>query len=161
MTTEDYGIEGPLAGRIDDAVANQSSIFKDTFPGALGVRITEAGPGAASGTLEVGPSVRHPGGYAHGGAIAGFGDTIAAWATFPGLAENETFTTIEFKTNFIRGVREGLLTGEAKAIHRGERTMVLDVRIRREQDLVAVMLVTQAILKVGPGPSDEGEPHSR
>lgn len=160
MTRDDYGIEGPVPDRIAEAVANQDAIFKDTFPGALGVRIVHAASGAATGTLEVGPTVRHPGGYAHGGAIAGFGDTIAAWATFPALGPNETFTTIEFKTNFIRGVRDGVLTCEANAIHRGGRTMVLDVRITRGEDLVAVMLVTQAILRTGTD-DDEGEPHRR
>jgi uncharacterized protein (TIGR00369 family) len=101
--------------------------------------------------LDVGPKVRHPGGFAHGGAIAGFGDTVAAWATFPALGDGEIFTTIEFKTNFISAVTEGTLRAEATAIHQGGRTMVIEVRIMAddiEQRLVAVMIVTQAILKV-------------
>jgi 1,4-dihydroxy-2-naphthoyl-CoA hydrolase len=161
MTRDDYGIEGPLADRIGDAVANQAAIFKDTFPGALGVVITDAGPGFARGTLPVGTAVRHPGGYAHGGAIAGFGDTVAAWATFPALGADEIFTTIEFKTNFITGVTDGELVAEARAIHKGNRTMVLEVRISAEDKLVAVMLVTQAILKAKSDAGDEGEPHRR
>lgn len=150
MTRDDFGIEGPLQDRIDDAVANQAVIFRDTFPAMLGVRITDAAPGFARGVLEVGPRVRHPGGYAHGGALAGFGDTIAAWATFPALGADEIFTTIEFKTNFITGVTDGTIVATANAIHRGGRTMVIEVRISTDEPeprLVAVMLVTQAILK--------------
>jgi uncharacterized protein (TIGR00369 family) len=155
MTREDYGIEGPIQSRIDDAVANQDVIFRDTFPGNLGVKITSASLGKATGELTVDHRVRHPGGYAHGGALAGFGDTLAAWATFPGLEPDEIFTTIEFKANFISGVRDGVLTGEATALHKGRRTMVIDVRITADDGaLVAVMMVTQAIIRK-PGATQE------
>ncbi|MCA1830966.1 MAG: PaaI family thioesterase [Actinomycetota bacterium] len=154
MTREDFGIEGPIQSRIDEAVANQDVIFKDTFPGNLGVRVTSASFGRASGTLDVDARVRHPGGYAHGGALAGFGDTLAAWATFPSLEPDEIFTTIEFKANFISGVRTGTITGEATAIHKGRRTMVIDVKIAQGDQLVAVMMVTQAIIRK-PGVTQE------
>lgn len=160
MTRADAGFEGPLPGLVDKALANQEIVFKDSFPGMLGVRIVEAGAGHAVGTLTFGPAVRHPGGYAHGGALAGFGDSVAAWATFPGLAEGESFTTIEFKANFLTGVRGGRLRAEANAVHRGRRTMVLEVKIETDEvspKLVALMLVTQAIL---PGAGTEEAPES-
>lgn len=149
MTREDAGIEGPTALDIERALADQALVFKDSFPAMLGITILEAEPGSATGSLVVGPAVRNPGGTAHGGAIAGFGDTVAAWATFPALGPRQSFTTIEFKATFVAGVTDGVLIARAKAIHQGARTMVLDVRIT-EQDtpdrLVAIMLVTQAIL---------------
>lgn len=150
MTRKDAGIEGPLPKKVELAIEHQEEIFKDSFPGTLGVRIVEVGEGRATGLLDIGPHVRHPGGYAHGGALAGFGDTVAAWATFPLLAKGEIFTTIEFKANFISGVTDGRLRGEAVSIHKGGRTIVIEVRIFTDDDehrLVAVMLVTQAILK--------------
>lgn len=150
MTWEDAGIEGPVRGHIPEALAKQELIFRDTFPGWLGVRILDAGPGRAVGLLEVGERVRHPGGYAHGGALAGFGDSVAAWATFPALGPDEVFTTLEFKTNFLAGVAEGTLRCEATAVHQGRRTMVLSLRITTDEPsptLVAIMTVTQAILK--------------
>ncbi len=151
MTRRDAGFEGPLPDHMDEAVARQDQIFKDTFPGMLGVRILEAGPQRAVATLEVGPSVLHPGGYAHGGAIAGFGDTIAAWATFPHLRPGQSFTTIEFKANFIAGVSGGTLRGESSVVHAGRRTIVILVRITAQGDgrLVALMTVTQAVLAAG------------
>lgn len=157
MTWKSAGNEGPLASAVEEAIAQQDAIFKDTFPGALGVRIAEARAGRAVGTLDIGPSVLHPGGYAHGGALAGFGDTLAAWATFPALAPGEVFTTIEFKANFLAGVQSGRLIGEAVGVHRGRRTMVLEVKIRTDDDegrLVAAMIVTQAILE-GKSPAGE------
>jgi 1,4-dihydroxy-2-naphthoyl-CoA hydrolase len=147
MTRADAGLEGPTPARFKEALDNQELIFRDTFPGMLGVKVVDVGDGYAVAELEVGPQVRHPGGYAHGGAIAGFGDTVAAWATFPSLAAGEIFTTIEFKANFITGVRDGVLRGEGRAVHKGGRTMVIDVKITCGEKLVAVMLVTQAILQ--------------
>ncbi|MGH2829894.1 MAG: PaaI family thioesterase [Actinomycetota bacterium] len=159
MTGRDAGIEGPVAGRIDEAVRNQELIFKDTFPGLLGVRILHANPEGASGEMEVAPGVRHPGGYAHGGAIAGFGDTIAAWATMATLEPGEWFTTIEFKCNFVAGVPAGALSGTGTVVHRGRRTVVVEIRITQGERLVAVMIVTQAVLRSeGGGPAVEGPP---
>src|ERR1041384_6261253 len=143
MTRQDAGLEGPLPDKFREALDNQDLIFRDTFPGVLGVRVTEVGEGRAVATLEVTQGVKHPGGYAHGGAIAGFGDTVAAWATCPSLAEGEIFTTIEFSANFITGVNGGRLRGEAVAVHRGKRTQVLEVRITTDDErakLVAAML---------------------
>lgn len=146
MAREDAGFEGPHAGNTAEAIAHQDVVFKDTFPGMLGVKILTATRDGATATMDVGPNTKHPGGYAHGGAIAGFGDTIAAWATFPGLQEGQAFTTIEFKTNFITGVASGTLLGEASVVHRGRRTIVLDVKITCDDRLVAMMIVTQAVL---------------
>lgn len=149
MTRKDAGLEGPYPARGDEAIARQELIFRDTFPGLIGVRMLEAEPGRAVGTLEVDARTRHPGGYAHGGALAGFGDTVAAWATFTALEPDQMFTTIEFKANFVSGVTGGRLRGEGVAVHQGARTMVIEVKVSTddaERRLVCVMLVTQAIL---------------
>lgn len=146
MTRDDAGLEGPVGGRMADAVANQAVIFKDTFPGMLGVEILSVDRDVTTGRMAVGPNVRHPGGYAHGGAIAGFGDTLAAWATMARLNDGEAFTTIEFKSNFVAGVPDGTLTGVATIAHRGRRTIVVEVRISAGDRLIAIMIVTQAVL---------------
>jgi len=150
VTRDEAGLEGPVQARVDEALARQDEIFHDSFPGTIGVRITRAEPGYATGVIEVDGRVRHPGGYAHGGALAGFGDSVAAWATFPALADDEIFTTIEFKANFLSAVTGGRLLCEARQVHKGGRTMVLEVRITTDDDerkLVCAMLVTQAILR--------------
>jgi uncharacterized protein (TIGR00369 family) len=150
VTAEDAG---SIRSR-EEALAKQDLIFKDTFPGTLGVRIVETSRGHAVGELEIGPHTLHPGGYAHAGALAGFGDTVAAWATISSLDPDEDFTTIEFKSNFITGVRDGRLRAEATVVHRGRRTMVVDVKVRTVEDeprLVSMMIVTQAVLKRADG----------
>ena len=157
MTWRDAGLEGPVEGFVDAAVANQKEIFRNTFVELVGVHIESAGPGHAVATVEVGPHFLHPGGYAHGGAIASLGDSVAAWATFPALGEGETHTTIEFKANFFRSVQSGRLRAEANAMHKGRKTMVLDVRITDDRNrLVAAMVVTQAIVPLAEGRPEQG-----
>jgi uncharacterized protein (TIGR00369 family) len=157
MTWRDAGIEGPVEGFVEAAMKQQKEIFRDTFVEAVGVHIEEASAGHAVATAEVGPHFLHPGGFAHGGAIAALGDSCAAWATFPALDEHETHTTIEFKANFLRSVQSGTLRAEASAIHKGRRTMVLDVRITDDRNrLVAAMIVTQAIVPLNEGRPEQG-----
>ncbi|MHB8513249.1 MAG: PaaI family thioesterase [Actinomycetota bacterium] len=158
MTAVDAGFEGPTPENLEEAIRNQDLVFKDTFPGMLGVHIVSVTKDSATATLEVGPNVKHPGGYAHGGAIAGFGDTLAAWATFPSLKPGQSFTTIEFKANFITGVSDGTLFAESKVVHRGRRTVVIEITIKQKESLVALMIVTQAILGSANGSSSEVPP---
>ncbi|HEX9774216.1 MAG TPA: PaaI family thioesterase [Actinomycetota bacterium] len=153
MTRADAGFEGPIPDRLREAIDRQDEIFRDTFPGALGVRILDVTDTSARGSLNVDHRVLHPGGSAHGGALAGFGDTVAAWATFPHLPDGGTFTTIEFKANFIAAARDGTLLADATIVHKGSRTLVIDVRITSEADgrLVCAMIVTQALLPARNG----------
>lgn len=68
------------------------------------------------------------------------------------MKPGEIFTTIEFKANFITGVTDGIVRGEAVAVHKGSRTIILEVRITTDDDrrrLVAIMIVTQAVLAPG------------
>ncbi len=157
MTWRDAGMEGPVEGFVETAVAKQKEIFHNTFVESIGAHIETASAGHAVATAEVGAHFLHPGGFAHGGAIAALGDTCAAWATFPALSENETHTTIEFKANFLRSVQSGTLRAEANAIHKGRRTMVIDVRITDDRErLVAAMIVTQAIVPLNEGRPEQG-----
>ena len=156
MTWRDAGLEGPFAGRIEEAVANHDKIFASTYPGLLGIKIVEASPGHAIATVDITKDLLHPGGAVHGGAVASLGDTAAAWATFTAIDDSKTHTTIEFKANFLRGASSGTLTAEATAIHKGRRTMVIDVRITDEQGrLLSIMTVTQAIMSLAEGRPDQ------
>ena len=131
------------------ALSRQKEFFEGTIVGGLGIEITSSAPGEATGRLPVGRHVMHPGGFVHGGAIATFGDSVAAWATMPVLKAGWSFSTIQFQTNFMRAVQSGTLYGHAREVHRGSRTQVLDVRITLDADdgpIVASMTVTQALL---------------
>ena len=85
----------------------------------------------------------------HGGALMAFADSVGAAATVINLPEDaKGTTTIESKTNFIGGAREGTtIRATATPVHRGRRTQVWQTRIESEDGkLVAVVTQTQMVL---------------
>jgi len=60
----------------------------------------------------------------HGGAIMAFADSVGAAATVINLPEDaKGTTTLESKTNFISGAKEGTtVIAVATPVHRGRRT---------------------------------------
>ena len=85
----------------------------------------------------------------HGGALMAFADSVGAAATVINLPEDaKGTTTIESKTNFIGGAREGTtVVATATPVHRGRRTQVWQTRLETEQGkLVAVVTQTQMLL---------------
>jgi 1,4-dihydroxy-2-naphthoyl-CoA hydrolase len=85
----------------------------------------------------------------HGGAVMAFADSVGAAATVINLAEDaKGTTTIESKTNFIGGVKEGeTIVAIATPVHRGRRTQVWQTRLETDGGkLVAVVTQTQMVL---------------
>ena len=85
----------------------------------------------------------------HGGAIMAFADSVGAAATVINLpADAKGTTTIESKTNFIGGAREGsTVIATATPVHRGRRTQVWQTRLETEDGkLVAIVTQTQMVL---------------
>jgi 1,4-dihydroxy-2-naphthoyl-CoA hydrolase len=85
----------------------------------------------------------------HGGAIMAFADSVGAAATVINLAEDaKGTTTLESKTNFIGGAREGTtVIAIATPVHRGRRTQVWQTRVETEDGkLVAMVIQTQMVL---------------
>ena len=69
-------------------------------------------------------------GVMHGGAIMALADTLGGFSTALNLPEGAGTTTIESKTNFLRGVTGGVVTGTAKPVHAGRRTIVVQTELR-------------------------------
>jgi len=85
----------------------------------------------------------------HGGAVMAFADSVGAAATVINLPEDaKGTTTIESKTNFISGAKEGTtVVATATPIHRGRRTQVWQTRLETEEGkLVAIVTQTQMVL---------------
>jgi uncharacterized protein (TIGR00369 family) len=85
----------------------------------------------------------------HGGAIMAFADSVGAAATVINLPEEaKGTTTLESKTSFIGGAKEGTtLIATATPVHRGRRTQVWQTRVETEDGkLVALVSQTQMVL---------------
>jgi len=87
------------------------------------------------------------GGVMHGGVLMALADTVGAWCAFLNLPEGAGTTTIESKTNFLRGVRGGTVQATARPLHVGRTVVVVDTELRDDDErLVARVTQTQAVL---------------
>ena len=131
-----------------------------TFPGDMAIEPLEITDDVSTGRMVVDKRHLHPGGFVHGGVWTAFGDSVAAWATFRALPPNHDFTTIELKLNvFAAGVLGDELICEARPLHVGRSTAVIEAKIRKEPDqtgsssprsedprIIANLIVTQFVL---------------
>jgi uncharacterized protein (TIGR00369 family) len=123
--------------------------MKMPFAELKGVKFTEAEKDRVVARMLIRPDLCTLHHTIHGGALMAFADSVGAAATVINLPEDaKGTTTIESKTNFIGGAREGTtVTATATPVHRGRRTQVWQTRIESEEGkLVAVVTQTQMVL---------------
>jgi 1,4-dihydroxy-2-naphthoyl-CoA hydrolase len=119
------------------------------FAELVGIEFVSATPDAVEARMVVRPDLCTLGGFAHGGAMMSFADTLGGAAAFANLpADAKGTTTLESKTNFIAGAPAGsTLIGRCSLVHRGRRTQVWQTRIETEQGrLIALTSQTQMTL---------------
>ena len=123
---------------------------KGLLPDLLGIELTEATPDKVVAQLTVRKDLCTIGDNLHGGAIMAFADTLGAVAALLNMPEGARTTTIESKTNFIRGAPLGArVIGESVPVHKGRTTVVCQTTIKNEEGKL-VALVTQTQLVIAP-----------
>src|SRR6516225_7970451 len=123
--------------------------MKMPFAELKGVQFVEAEKDRVVAKMTIRPDLCTLGNIAHGGAIMALADSVGAAATVINLPEDaKGTTTLESKTNFIGGAREGTtVIATATPIHRGRRTQVWQTRLETEDGkLIAVVTQTQMVL---------------
>src|SRR5258708_33547927 len=123
--------------------------MKMPFAELKGVTFVEADKDHVVAKMEVRPDLCTLRNIIHGGAIMAFADSVGAAATVINLPEDaKGTTTLESKTNFIGGAKEGsTVTATATPVHRGRRTQVWQTRLENEDGkLVAGVTQTQLVL---------------
>jgi 1,4-dihydroxy-2-naphthoyl-CoA hydrolase len=123
--------------------------LKMPFAELMGVTFVEAEKDRVVARMLVGPDLCTLNHTIHGGAVMALADSVGAAATVINLPEDaKGTTTIESKTNFIGGAREGTaVIATAVPVHRGRRTQVWQTRLETEdRKLVAIVTQTQMVL---------------
>jgi uncharacterized protein (TIGR00369 family) len=69
----------------------------------------------------------------HGGAIAALADAAMGIAFGRTLLDDEDFSTIEMKVNFLRPVKDDLITADAKVLERGLRIGFVECTIKNSK----------------------------
>src|ERR1700743_3662341 len=114
-----------------------------------GVTFVEADKDRVVARMIVRPDLCTANNTIHGGAVMAFADSVGAAATVINLPEDaKGTTTLESKTNFLGGAKEGRrVMATATPVHRGRRTQVWTTRLVTEEGkLVALVTQTQMVL---------------
>lgn len=121
--------------------------IRDTMPFAalIGAELLEVTPEMVRGRMEFSPERCTAGALLHGGALMALADGCGGVCAFFNLPEGAIGTaTIESKTNFLRAVREGVVSARTRPIHKSRTLIVIETELTDEQGrLVAKVTQTQ------------------
>jgi uncharacterized protein (TIGR00369 family) len=117
------------------------------FAKLLGIELTAATAEEVAGRLAWREDLCTTAGMLHGGVVMAFADSLGAVCAFMNLPSGATTSTIESKTNFFRGIREGTVHATTTPLHVGRTTIVLQTDVRDERNKrVALVTQTQAVI---------------
>jgi len=103
------------------------------FPALAGITITDVDPGRARMSVTIDDRHFNPMGTMHGGVSCTLADSAMGIAYASTLDEGESFTTLELKINFLRPVRSGTLSADARVVQRGRTVGVAECTVTDEQ----------------------------
>ena len=96
----------------------------------LGFVLKRIEPGHAVFEMEVGERHHNPMGTLHGGVYCDLADAAMGFAYASTLGDDEKFTTIELKINFLRAVRKATLTAEARVVKAGSTLGYVECEVK-------------------------------
>jgi uncharacterized protein (TIGR00369 family) len=114
----------------------------------LGISVSRFEAAEVRVSLEWAPGLCTTGGALHGGVIMALADSAGGACAYLNLpAGAQGTTTVESKTNFLRGVREGMIEAASRVLHAGRTLIVVETEVRdARQRLVAKVTQTQLVL---------------
>lgn len=131
--------------RVDLATLN--ALSRGTAIEALGIEFTAIGDDHLVATMPVDARTIQPYGLLHGGASVLLAETLGSSAGNLCVAEGEVCVGVEINANHVRGVREGEVTGTARALHVGRSTQVWEIRIEDPRGrLACISRLTLAVV---------------
>jgi 1,4-dihydroxy-2-naphthoyl-CoA hydrolase len=131
-----------------DAALTEAARTSMPYAELLGLEVLSATADEVQARLPWEERLCTAGGILHGGALMSLADAAAAYCAFLNLPEAATGTaTIESKTNFFRGVRDGHIVATSRPLHRGRTTIVVETDLHDAAGKhVARVTQTQAVL---------------
>ena len=117
------------------------------FAVALGMTVEAASPACVRGRLPWAADRCTAGGILHGGALMSLADATGGICAFLNLPDGAGTATVESKTNFFRGVREGAVLAVARPLHIGRSFIVVQTDLEDDRGTrVGQTTQTQAVL---------------
>jgi len=132
----------------DEGALNQLRAAMPLAP-LLGFEFLAAGPDEVRARVQWREDLCTVGGVIHGGVVMALADSTGAACALLNLPDGATgTTTIESKTNFLRGVRSGHIEAVSTPLHAGRTTIVIETDVHDAAGArVAKVIQTQAVLR--------------
>jgi 1,4-dihydroxy-2-naphthoyl-CoA hydrolase len=119
------------------------------FAATLGMELVSATPEEVVGRLAWREELTTTGGAMHGGALMSLADNLGGVCAFLNLPAGAGTATISSSTNFMRGVREGIVIATARPLRVGRTVIVVQTDVRDDAGRLAVQ-TTQAQAVIAP-----------
>lgn len=111
-------------------------------------RVLSAEPGCVRASFQGKPEFYNPIGFVQGGILAAMLDGVMGCAAVSLLAPDESITTLDMNTSYMRSVRDVTLIGEGRVVHRGGATVFMAGTLATEDgELVATATATGRVVR--------------
>lgn len=125
---------------------------RGTMIEALGYRLVDVARGWVQAEIPFRPDLSQITGVFHAGALMGLADTSATWASLTllcnerGDLRGRMSYTVQASANLVGNVSSGVARAEARVVHPGRSTHVVQTRITNEDGKPLFLLTTTHFL---------------
>jgi len=132
----------------EEIVAQINSTREGSVWAVLDIKLVSAEKDKVVAIMPIGPNHRQQVGYLHGGVSVLLAESVASLGTVLNIdAERQMAFGLEINANHLRPKRSGMLTAEARPIHKGRTTFVWNIEIRDEANkMVCISRCTVAVV---------------
>lgn len=137
-------------------VAQINALMQGNMCEHIGLEVTEIGDDFLRGILPVDARTRQHMGIIHGGASVVLAETLGSVASNLCCPPGYHIVGLDINANHVRPGKPPHVTGTARPLHIGSRTMVWEIRIEDTAGkLVCISRLTTAVLQDKPGDTED------
>jgi 1,4-dihydroxy-2-naphthoyl-CoA hydrolase len=121
---------------------------KNTLMETLKIEFIDAGEGFLVAKMPVNSLVHQPMGLLHGGASVALAESVGSAASYFFInGKEQEVRGIEISANHLRSIREGIVFGTARIIHKGRSLHLWEIKITDEEgNLISLCKLTNIVL---------------
>ncbi|WP_264564871.1 PaaI family thioesterase [Flavobacterium sp. N3904] len=121
---------------------------KNTLMETLNIEFIDAGEGFLVAKMPVNSSVHQPMGLLHGGASVALAESVGSAASHFFINDkDQEVRGIEISANHLKSIREGIVFGTARIIHKGRSLHLWEIKITDEEgNLISLCKLTNMVL---------------
>lgn len=121
---------------------------KNTLMETLNIEYIDAGEDFLVAKMPVNSSVHQPMGLLHGGASVALAESVGSAASHFFIdAREQEIRGIEISANHLKSIREGVVFGTARIIHKGRTLHLWEIKITDEAgNLISLCKLTNMVL---------------